>query len=63
MTGVHSASTVLLQSEEWDFMAVYHDAIDHFGHAFMKCHPPRRKHISEEDFRVFNYCMEGGYMF
>ncbi len=62
-SSVHAAATALMQSEPWDFMAVYYDAIDHFGHSFMKYHPPRREHISERDFRIFNYCMEAGYIF
>jgi predicted AlkP superfamily phosphohydrolase/phosphomutase/tetratricopeptide (TPR) repeat protein len=62
-TSIHSAATALIQNEPWDFMAVYYDAIDHFGHAFMRYHPPRRDHIDEWDFRVFNYCLEGGYRY
>jgi predicted AlkP superfamily phosphohydrolase/phosphomutase len=60
MTSIHSAATALIQNEPWDFMAVYYDAIDHFGHAFMKYHPPRRDHIDERDFKIFNYCLEAG---
>lgn len=63
MTSIHSAATALIQNEPWDFMAVYYDAVDHFGHAFMKYHPPRRDHIGEQDFRIFNYCLEAGYLF
>ena len=62
-TSIHSAATALIQSEPWDFMAVYFDAIDHFGHAFMRYHPPRQKHIDEWDFRVFNYCLKAGYRY
>jgi hypothetical protein len=35
-TSIHSAATALMQNEPWDLMSVYYDAIDHFGHAFMK---------------------------
>jgi len=62
-TSIHSAATALIQNERWDFMAVYYDAIDHFGHAFMRYHPPKRDHIDEWDFRVFNYCLEAGYRY
>ncbi|MGK0185782.1 MAG: tetratricopeptide (TPR) repeat protein [Verrucomicrobiales bacterium] len=62
-TSIHSAATGIIQNEPWDFMAVYYDAIDHFGHAFMKYHPPRREHIDEWDYKVFNYCLEGGYRY
>lgn len=62
-TSIHAAATTLIQSEPWDLMAVYYDAIDHFGHAFMRYHPPKRDYIDEWDFRVFNYCLEGGYRY
>ena len=62
-TSVHAAATALIPSEPWDFMAVYYDAIDHFGHAFMRYHPPKQDYIDEWDFRVFNYCLEGGYRY
>lgn len=58
---IHSAASLLAHAP-WDFMAVYYDAIDHFGHAFMKYHPPRREHVDEWDFRVFRHCLEAGYL-
>ena len=62
-TSIHSAATALMQDEPWQFMAVYYDAIDHFGHAFMRYHPPKQEYIDDWDFRVFNYCLEGGYLY
>jgi tetratricopeptide (TPR) repeat protein len=62
-TSIHSAATALIQNEPWYFMAVYYDAIDHFGHAFMRYHPPKQDYIDDWDFRVFNYCLEGGYCY
>lgn len=62
-TSVHSAATALIQNEPWDLMCVYYDAIDHFGHAFMKYHPPQRPQVDDWDFKVFNYCVEAGYRF
>jgi tetratricopeptide (TPR) repeat protein len=62
-TSIHSAATALIESEPWDFMAVYYDAIDHFGHAFMRYHPPKQGYIDDWDFRVFNHCLEGGYRY
>ena len=39
---VHAAATHLLHARpDWDFFAVYQDAIDHFCHGFMRYHPPR----------------------
>lgn len=61
-TTIHAAAMLLTHAPA-DFMAVYYDAIDHFGHAFMKYHPPRRKHIDEWDFKIFNFCLEAGYRY
>lgn len=60
---VHGACTHLMENTEWDFMAVYHDAIDHFSHLTMKFHPPKRDHISEKDYENFNGVVEAGYRF
>lgn len=60
---VHAASTYLIRETEWDFMAVYHDAIDHFSHISMKYYPPRRSHIEEKDYENFNGVVEAGYRF
>ncbi|MCH7637990.1 MAG: alkaline phosphatase family protein [Bacteroidetes bacterium] len=37
----HATATWLMENTEWDFMGVYLDTVDHFGHGFMKYHPPR----------------------
>jgi tetratricopeptide (TPR) repeat protein len=58
---IHAAATLLVHAP-WDFMGVYHDAIDHFGHAFMKYHPPKRDHIDDWDYKVFHHCLEAGYL-
>ena len=60
---VHAASTYLLAETEWDFMAIYHDAIDHFSHTAMKYYPPRRPEIPEEDYENFNEIVEAAYRF
>lgn len=62
-SSIHAAATAVIQLEAWDFMAVYYDAIDHFGHGFMKYHPPRQDHIPEEDFERYKDVVEGGYRF
>ena len=62
-TTIHSAATALLQNEPWDLAAVYYDAIDHFGHGFMRYHPPRRDWISEEDFHIWKDVIESGYRY
>lgn len=60
---VHAAHTYLMRETEWDFMAVYHDAIDHFSHVAMRYHPPRRDFIKEEDYENFKGVVEAGYRF
>lgn len=60
---VHAASTYLQSETEWDFMAVYHDAIDHFCHLAMRYFPPRRPEVNEKEFEDFNGVVEAGYRF
>jgi len=60
---VHAASTELMETEEWDFTAVYHDAIDHFCHAFMKFHPPQMDGMDDEAYDLFKDVVLGAYVF
>jgi len=60
---VHAASTYLQRETEWDFMAVYHDAIDHFCHAAMKFHPPQRPGIPDEVYNNYKDVVVSGYLF
>ena len=60
---VHNAGTWLLGNKPWDFMGIYYDALDHFGHGFMKYNPPRRPHISEQDFELYKNVVQAGYRF
>jgi predicted AlkP superfamily phosphohydrolase/phosphomutase/tetratricopeptide (TPR) repeat protein len=62
-TTVQACITHLLETEPWDFAAVYFDAIDHFGHAFMKYHPPRQAFVSEEDFDIYQNVVSAGYVY
>lgn len=50
----HGAATEVLENAEWDFAAVYYDALDHFSHGFMRYHPPRLPWVMEEDFAIFS---------
>ncbi|MEZ7968466.1 MAG: alkaline phosphatase family protein [Rubritalea sp.] len=63
MINTHNAATHLIENTDWDFMGVYVDAIDHFGHAFMEYHPPRMEHVSEEDFEIYQDIIAGVYKF
>jgi len=60
---VHAAATWIMENTEWDFMAVYYDAIDHYSHGFMNFHPPRMKHIPNELYERYKCVVEGGYIF
>jgi predicted AlkP superfamily phosphohydrolase/phosphomutase len=60
---VHAAATHLMESEEWDFLAVYYDTLDHAGHYFMEYHPPRMEQASAEDFERYREVMNGVYCF
>ncbi|HHJ34551.1 MAG TPA: tetratricopeptide repeat protein, partial [Gammaproteobacteria bacterium] len=62
-TSVHSATTLAMDQGDWDLTAVYHDAIDHFCHGFMKFHPPRRKHIHEEDYELYKGVIDAAYCY
>ena len=60
---IHAAATATMQLEEWDFMAIYYDAIDHFGHGFMKYHPPKSPWIKDEDFELYSGVIEACYRY
>lgn len=60
---VHAVATQLLQSEPWDFAAVYYDAIDHFSHAFMRFHPPRRPNVPEHAFELYHGVVAAAYRY
>ncbi len=60
---VHAVATALMETEPWDFTAVYYDGIDHFSHAFMPYHPPKLGWIKEEDFALYKDVVKGAYRF
>lgn len=60
---VQAATTEVLQTQDWDFMAIYFDGIDHFSHGFMDFHPPRRKSIPPELFEIYKDVVNGAYRF
>ena len=63
VASVQAVATALIQSEPWNLMAVYYDAVDQFGHEFMSFHPPRIKGITEQDFELYQHVMTGCYRF
>ena len=60
---VNRAATALMHHEEWDFSAVYFDAIDHFCHGFMEYYPPKLSRVAEEDYRLYRKVVESGYIY
>lgn len=60
---IHAAATWTMENTEWDFMGVYFDAIDHFGHGFMKFHPPQLPGLPTEIYEMYKDVMVSGYKF
>ena len=60
---VQAAATYVMQQTDWDFTAVYFDAIDHFCHGFMRYHPPRLSWVNEADFALYKEVVNSGYRF
>jgi predicted AlkP superfamily phosphohydrolase/phosphomutase/Tfp pilus assembly protein PilF len=60
---MQAAAAWLLDNREWDFFAVYFEAIDHFCHAFMRYHPPRQSWIAERDFQLYRNVVSMAYQF
>lgn len=61
-TTVHAVATELVETTDWDITAVYHDALDHFCHGFMKYHPPLMEGLDEEGFSIFKDVVSGAYI-
>jgi tetratricopeptide (TPR) repeat protein len=59
----HAVATWLMQTQAWDFLGVYYEAIDRFAHAFMEFHPPKAPHLSDEEFERYKDVMTGCYRF
>src|SRR5258708_32659058 len=60
---IHNAATWILENQEWDFLAVYYNGIDHFCHGFMHYHPPRMEGIPEDKFEIYKDVVNGAYRF
>ncbi len=60
---MHSAFTNILRTQEWDFAAVYLDAIDHYCHGFMKFHPPHRPTVSKADYDLYHNVVTAAYQY
>ena len=62
-TTTHNAATHLAAQDDWDFLAVYYEAIDHAGHQFMEYHPPAMAHVGTEDAELYGGIINGVYRF
>lgn len=62
-TTVHDTAEYLLDNEEWDFAAIYYDAIDHFCHGFMRYRAPQQAHISDAEFRIYKDVVTNAYRY
>lgn len=60
---IQAVTTQLMEEQEWDFTAVYFPTIDHCGHLFMHYNPPKMENVSQADFELYRYVMEGCYRF
>ncbi|MBK7440596.1 MAG: alkaline phosphatase family protein [Bacteroidetes bacterium] len=60
---IHAAATYILENEEWDFVGVYYDAIDHFCHGFMKFHPPQMPMVPDDLFNLYKDVVISGYKY
>lgn len=58
---VHNAATYLAEAEEWDFLAVYYDFIDHACHGFIEYRAPKMAHVSDDDFTMFHQLVDRVY--
>ena len=62
-TTIHATSTHLLETQSWDFCAIYNDSIDHFCHGFMKYRPPQQEYISDDDYRLYQHVVSAAYIY
>jgi predicted AlkP superfamily phosphohydrolase/phosphomutase/tetratricopeptide (TPR) repeat protein len=60
---VHAVATETLATQPWDFAAIYYSGIDHFGHGFMRYHPPRLPWVPEQDFALYQHVIANAYRY
>ncbi len=62
-SSIHAATTWIAENQEWDFLAMYLDTIDHFCHGFMNYHPPKMSNISDKDFEIYKDVIASAYRY
>lgn len=60
---IHAVATELLETQAWDFAAIYYCGLDHFGHGFMRYHPPQLPQVSEADFAIYQHVITNAYRY
>jgi len=60
---IHNAATWILETQPWDFLAVYYNGLDHFCHGFMHFHPPRVEGVPEDQFEIYKDVVNNAYRF
>ncbi|HLW77766.1 MAG TPA: alkaline phosphatase family protein, partial [Bryobacteraceae bacterium] len=60
---IHNAATWILENQEWDFLAIFYNAIDHFCHRFMQYYPPAPKAIPEQEAEIYKDVVPSAYRF
>ena len=63
LLSTHAVATELLETQDWDFGAIYYECIDQVGHEFMSFQPPRLPEVSERDFAWYRDVMTNLYLF
>ena len=62
-SSIHNATTWIAENEEWDFLALYLDTIDHFSHGFMNFYPPKMSGVSDKDFELYKGVIASTYRY
>ena len=58
---IHNVITRALEDDDWDFSAVYLEALDHFGHIASQYLAPKLEGIEEEDFLKYSEIIPAAY--
>ena len=59
----HNAITQAMETDDWDFSAVYYNGLDHFLHVANRYAPPQMPDVSDADFQKYHYVIEAALRF
>lgn len=60
---IHAVATELLATQEWDFAGLYYSGLDHFGHGFMRYHPPQLPQVEAQEFELYRHVIANAYRY